>query len=215
MKTTTKGVVAGAAGTALLLAGGTFALWSDSATADGAAITSGNLDVELVGTPRWLDVSPDRTDAPHAIDLETFRIVPGDTIEGRFGIDAALEGDNLVAALGLDLSETSGALLADEDGVTVTYSLLDRQGQVVADVTDVPAAEVAEVHFASADNSHNVPELPVLPAELSGSELYTVVVTAEFDENTPDQVRTQAAADLADLAVSLDQVRTGAPGGGF
>lgn len=215
MSKKTTGLVAGAAGAALLVGGATFALWSDSATVDGGTITSGNLDVALVGAPQWVDVSADRAGGDHAIDLETFRIVPGDTIEGHFGIDAALEGDNLVAALGLDLGATEGSLVSAEQGVTVTYSLVDASGAVVGEVADVAAGDTATVHFASADNSDNEAPLAVLPAELSGSALYTVVVTAEFDAETPEQVRTQAAAQLAELSVSLDQVRAGAPGGGF
>ncbi|WP_410602946.1 TasA family protein, partial [Bacillus sp. SIMBA_008] len=39
------GIVAGAAGAALLLSGGTYALWYDSAEAPGGTITAGNLDV--------------------------------------------------------------------------------------------------------------------------------------------------------------------------
>ncbi|TNC19757.1 alternate-type signal peptide domain-containing protein [Georgenia sp. 311] len=204
---TTTGLVAGAAGAALLVGGGTFALWSDSATVDGGTITSGTLDVELVGTPQWQDVSADRADSPHAIDLETFRIVPGDTIEGRYGIDAALEGDNMVAELGLAVGEASGELIAAENGVSVTYSLVDADGAPVGNVTDIAAGQTVEVRFVSADNSAKDPALPVLPAELTGEAQYTVVVTATFDEGTPEQVRTKAAADLAGLAVSLDQVR--------
>ena len=204
---TTTGLVAGAAGAALLVGGGTFALWSDSAAVDGGTITSGNLDVELVGEPQWQDVSADRADNPHVIDLETFRIVPGDTIEGRYGIDAALEGDNMVAVLGLAVGEASGELIAAEDGVSVTYSLVDADGAPVGDVEGIAAGQTVEIRFVSADNSAKDPALPVLPAELTGEAQYTVVVTATFDEGTPEQVRTKAAADLAGLAVSLDQVR--------
>ena len=93
------GIVAGAAGAALLLSGATYALWSDSATVDGGTIAvSGNLDVAVLESA-WVDASDDRTDNPHDIDLTSFKIIPGDTIVGSFGFDVGLEGDNMLAAL--------------------------------------------------------------------------------------------------------------------
>ena len=53
MNNKTKGLVAGLAGAAVLAGGSTFALWSDSDSVDGGAITAGNLDVAAIGTPAW------------------------------------------------------------------------------------------------------------------------------------------------------------------
>src|SRR5699024_7667658 len=110
------GVVAGAAGAALLLSGATYALWTDNATVEGGTITAGNLDVAVLPPAdqqsTWHDVSADRTDSPHAIDLSTFRIVPGDTITGTFGIDVGLEGDNMLANLALAGGGLTGDLAA-------------------------------------------------------------------------------------------------------
>ena len=103
MNNKTKGAIAGIAGIALLAGGTTFALWNDGVNVDGGIITAGNLDVATVGTTQWVDTSANRTDAGHTIDLNDFKIVPGDTIQGTFGIAAALQGDNLVANLGLSL----------------------------------------------------------------------------------------------------------------
>src|SRR5690625_1720882 len=96
MNKRTKGLLAGAAGAALLLGAGSFVVWSDSDRVDGRSITAGHLDVALVGDVAWADVSADRDDSPHGIDLSEFRIVPGDTIQGEFGFEAALEGDNKI-----------------------------------------------------------------------------------------------------------------------
>jgi alternate signal-mediated exported protein len=214
MNKKTTGLVAGAAGAALLVSGATFALWSDSEEVAGGTITAGNLDVALIGAPAWQDVSAGR--AGHDIDLATFKIVPGDTIQGHFGIAAALEGDNLVAELGLAFDGPSGELLAAEHGVTVTYSLVDAENETVGTVSRVPAGEAATVHFASADNSDNTdPALVTLPATIGTTPLYTVVVEAKFDATTPERVRTHAAAVLSDLTVSLEQDRTADIGGGF
>lgn len=213
MKKNVKSLIGITVGGALLASGATFALWSDSDDVQGGTITSGNLDVETVGTPAWMDVSPDRTDAPHSINLSTFKIVPGDTVEGTFGLDLALEGDNMVAEFDVGGAGATGDLIANTEGVTVTYSVFDDAGDPVTGAQDIALGTTAVVNFASADNP--VAGLPTLPATTDGVADYTVVVTAAFDENTPDRVRVQATADLQDLSAGLTQIRTPGAGGGF
>lgn len=214
MNNKTKGALAGVAGVAILAGGTTFALWSDSDEIDAGEITSGNLDVKLTDHD-WFDVSDDRTDEGHRIDLDKFKIIPGDTIKGEFGIDMALEGDNMVAKLSLQRDGgTSGALFGEgEHDVKVTYQLFGPDGAVTGE-TDF--GDEATVKFASKDNSHNVSALPTIPATFDewGGE-YTVVVTATFDEDTPDQVLTRASGDLAELGVHLEQSRSTDGEGGF
>jgi alternate signal-mediated exported protein len=204
-RTRTKGVIAMGVGGALLLGGGTFALWSDSDAFDGGTITAGNLDVAAIATPTWQDVSADVVGAP-TISLSTFRIVPGDTIQGTFGVDAALQGDNLTADLLVDLDEASGDLLASTDGVTLTYSLQTAAGVPVDGATDVPVGSTSTISFASADNP-NAGTLPTLPAALDSAADYQVVVKAAFDAGTPDQIRVLDALDLGSIAVTLQQTR--------
>ena len=45
----TKGAIIGAAGLALLVGGGTFALWFDNEDIPGGTVNSGELDLELTG----------------------------------------------------------------------------------------------------------------------------------------------------------------------
>jgi predicted ribosomally synthesized peptide with SipW-like signal peptide len=52
-----KGLIAGACGAALLLAGGTWALWYDSEDVTGATITAGNLDIAKAPSEVAFDVS--------------------------------------------------------------------------------------------------------------------------------------------------------------
>ncbi len=72
--------------------------------------------------------------------------------------------------------------------------------------------------FAAADNKGNVATgstvLPTLPAALPTAANLNVVVTATFDKDTDEQLRTKATADLQDLGVTLEQTRT-VDGGGF
>lgn len=192
------GLVAGAAGAALLLSGGTYALWTDAGTVDGGTITAGNLDVAVLDDAAWHDVSSDRTDSPHTIDLSTFRIVPGDTIEGTFGLDVGLEGDNMTAQLGLTDGGLTGVLA---DGLDVTYSLTDAADAVVAS-----GAAPLTVDLASGDNPVPGTAL-VLPAAVDGTADYTLHVSVTFDAATSDQDLTQAQAALAAAGVTLAQVR--------
>ena len=220
MNNKTKGAIAGIAGIALLAGGTTFALWNDDANANGGIITAGNLEVATVGTTQWVDTSADRTNAGHSINLSAYKIVPGDTIKGTFGIAAALQGDNLVANLGLSLAgNAEGGLLADTKGVTVKYSLVNAAtGVALPGAENIALGTPAKVAFAAADNSRNVAPstvLPTLPADLPAAANLNVVVTATFDVSTDAQLRTKATADLQDLGVTLEQTRTAGTGAGF
>lgn len=200
MNKKTTGIIAGAAGAALLLAGSTFALWSDSGKAPGGVITSGNLDVDVVST-QWKDVSADRADSPHDIDLAKFKIVPGDTIQGEYAVDAGLEGDNLVANLAL---KNGGALTgALKSGlVDVEYTVLDADRNEVA----TGSSTGVDVTLASSDNSAPG-TLAKLPSATDGTSDFTVVVSVTFDQSTSDRDLVQAQAELAGSSIQLKQVR--------
>ena len=200
MKQQTKGVIAGAAGAVLLLGGSTFMLWSDSATVPGAQIASGNLDLTFEA-PSWYDVSADRTDSPHSIDLDSFKIIPGDTIEGHYEVGLDLVGENLVAEFGL---EYAGAATGDLlDGLDIEYMSVDATDAVLATGTGGVTAL-----FASDDNG-NPGTLDVVAA--AGTTV-TVIVSVTFDASTADQDLTESLATLSAATLELNQVRTGAHG---
>lgn len=200
MKQQTKGVMAGAAGAVLLLGGSTFMLWSDSATVPGAEIASGNLDLTFEA-PAWYDVSGDRTDSPHSIDLDSFMIIPGDTIEGHYEVGLDLAGENLVAEFGLVYgAAASGDLL---DGLDIEYSIVDADDTVLATGMNGVTAL-----FASADNG-NPGALDVVDA--AGTTV-TVVVSVTFDAATADQDLTESLATLSAATLELNQVRSAAHG---
>jgi alternate signal-mediated exported protein len=145
--------LAGAAVAALLLGGGSFALWGDQLLTTGGNVTAGDLDISYDGDGEpaftWWDVSTDRADGDpidalqpfetylaaaeagttgHPIDnLDTWRMVPGDTIVGLLTAHLALEGDNLVAALDyacddLDRDQYTNALTSGDIADLVTIS---------------------------------------------------------------------------------------------
>lgn len=210
MKNKTKGLIAGIAGIALLTGGSTFALWSDSATVAGGTITNGNLDIAALGTPTWQDVSDDREDGPHdIIDIAEWRMVPGDVAEGTYSFEVALEGDNLVANLGVD---TTASPLPT--GVTVTYDVLDEAGTVVAE--DVELGTDSTLRFAAGRDGQddgapdNTDTIVVDKTALEGADAnLTVVVTVSFAASTGNQVSVTEESVLGNLLVSLSQDRSG------
>jgi alternate signal-mediated exported protein len=91
-----KGAVAGAAGLVLLLGGaGTLAYWNAETTVNGGSIVAGNLTLTNSGSAVWTD----GTGA--AVDLSTFRVVPGDTLNLTQTVTLTATGNNLVGTLSL------------------------------------------------------------------------------------------------------------------
>ena len=206
-----RGVAAIALAGIIVTGGSSFALWSDSAAANGGTITSGNLDVEASETGTWRDISDDRTDKGHEINLDTFKIVPGDTIEGTYDVKAALEGDNLVANLGF-VKNASGLTLAPANlasNLKVSAKFVDSTGKTVATSNDL--TKPTSIQFASADNS-NKGDLPTLPAELPEKANYKVVLNVTFDKETSDQELVKTQSTLDGMTVTLEQTRTEAHG---
>lgn len=176
MKKLTKATIAGALGVVLLAGGTTFALWSDSATVNGGSVTSGTLALTPSGTPAWTDLSDDST-----IDIASFLIVPGDTIEytASFVVDAS--GANLSATLDVsDPVDATGdpALVA---ATTVTQSFTDAGGDPVVDGAITSAND---------------------------GDVIDVTVTIAFDEATTGTTAQGETLDLSDLTVTLTQTAT-------
>lgn len=131
---------------ALVVGGGTFALWSAQDTFEGGTITAGDLNLVLAQDTEFYDVSADRSDvaadvvagAPdirgHLITtIDSWRIVPGDKVAAAFSADVTLEGDNLIAEL-------------VADGFAVTDDGFEGRAAVEEDlVTDPPVAGVEGV----------------------------------------------------------------------
>ena len=207
MQKKTTGVIAGIAGAALLMGGTTFALWSDSDTVDGAEITAGNLDVAVLGDPgsqwSWQDISADRTDNSHEIDLADFRIIPGDTIQGTVALDVALEGENMVAALGAELGAADGDLTNLDIDIAVT----DSEGDPVTLNSE------GDMALASTDNGNPHPQtLTTVGSTLDSSADVTVTVTVTFPASTGGQDHVTESIALDGATVTLDQVRSAADG---
>ncbi len=205
MKSKTKGLIAGVAGIALLAGGSTFALWSAEATVAGGTITNGDLNVTAATPLSWVDTSADRTDAGHPIiNINTWRMVPGDTAEGTVAVDVTLIGDNLAAEL--DLTSTAPA---DLNGLDLTYEVY-KEGDTTTPVASGSYGAPVALRFAANTTSQEATSPTTIVVEESdGTTTLTVVITASFTDMGAAQDRddVNAVTALGDLAVSLTQVR--------
>jgi len=114
-------------GAALLIGGGTYALWTSTATfSNTQTVSSGRLEIKVPesGAVTAYDASLDRVDGDkvpilgnilaHEISLGDWRAVPGDRIALVYKVEGTLIGDNLVASLGItELSAEAAAGLSD------------------------------------------------------------------------------------------------------
>lgn len=246
-----RGLMWVAAGAAALLAGGTtFALWSASDTFSGGTITAGDLNiVELEETSFW-DVSNDRKDATetvgatdgsqpgHSVDnIDTWRIAPGDKLAASFETTATLDGDNLVARVGIDgldrmeesitgisysyevyygdkrlVSETVLPQVADSPLLYLSAPATGQESGAEDATNGILGSTATEVGGVAAQSA--VFGMPTTSVDLN------VVIYASFYEDQDGDFRYQdtdvTVSDrtdvtmqdvLADLTVSLSQVR--------
>lgn len=96
---TGKGILAGSVALALLLGGGTFALWYQTEDIGTGTVGSGELSFSVVGS-QWTN-----TRTGTVIDPNAFLIVPGDTIQLETDITINAQGDNLTATLSVDAAD--------------------------------------------------------------------------------------------------------------
>ncbi|MCL2424263.1 MAG: alternate-type signal peptide domain-containing protein [Micrococcales bacterium] len=211
----------GAAAAALLVGGSTFALWSAEVPfgADGQ-IVSGDLNMEKVGSDdtTFYDVSEHRTDANtellpgiasspkgHKVDLTTWQMVPGDTIAAVFPVTVTLEGDNMVAKLSVD---TSGVTGTGSLPIDWTYGVYRADGTQAFPTGPLPADGVA-LYLAAEDVNGPDDSLDskVEVVTKGVNDTFTVVVYGTFDESTPNRDHVLSAAQLAGIALKLEQVR--------
>jgi alternate signal-mediated exported protein len=222
------GIVALAAGVALLIGGGTYSLWSDSASiTSGATITAGDLDINAIGDNGFWDVSGDRagdqtTVVPgtagllgHSIDASTYRVVPGDEVAGVFQYQATLQGDNLVAELRLSQGITDTGTAGS---MKYYYQLFDQSGNALTGHEEMGTAALSdpiaylqapETGQASGENDYingNLVPIVTAPADANTVNL-TLVLFASF-QNVANQTDVkEVLTTLGNVQLTLTQVR--------
>lgn len=188
-----------AGGLALLLTGGTYALWSDSVDITEQRVTPGLLDVGVVGVSAH-DVSPDRA-ATVIEDLESWKAVPGDVVEFRSALDVGLKGQNLVAALDISGLTTELNDAGLDEVVDITTELRDADDKVLT-----PGSEGYRLQSAGTAGQEGA---ITVGEQLEGQTDVVAVAVVKFSGAVGSQELT--SSELArlggDEAISLTQVR--------
>ena len=181
-----KGAVAGAAGVALLLGGaGTLATWNSSATVNGGSIVSGNLAVADSGTAgTW-------TANGSAINIASFKAVPGDTLVYTKTMSINAQGNNLVATLALGPASISAASTGAADVALANY--LTKTAALTATGTGITGSGTTYT---------------ITPAANGIAQNVTVSVTITFPKNATAGFENNTklgAVTLDNLALTLTQ----------
>ncbi|MDR1634754.1 MAG: SipW-dependent-type signal peptide-containing protein [Bifidobacteriaceae bacterium] len=195
-----KGLVAGAAGVALLLGGSTFALWSSSDTIeDGATVKHGELKVVAQdGSATAYDLEGNDTTSPvtgngGTVLTTSYLASPGAKLEIDLpAVKVEAAGDYLKYDLTVEptttmiANATSGAL----NGWTFTAAIYDSEGYEVGvgsvgiDLTGTSATSIVE--------------------DAVGDETYTVVLYADFDADNENHQSTTASITSSSPSLITD-----------
>jgi len=224
-----KGIVAGVAGAALLLSGGTFALWQATALINGGTITAGNMLLESNSdSAEWYDVSSDRDFATpvaviedglgdpvvegEAIDISAFLISPGDVIAAAFEVTVGMEGDNLVGALGLTLGAGGvGTFESDDANPEDVLNDLSFESAIYVDgeeaVARAPlAAGDMTLGYFTTSAVHAGGDVALIDNP-ANSVVATIVIYVAFDNVVDLDSSMDAVAALSSAGFTLTQVR--------
>ncbi len=187
-----KATIAATFATALLLGGaGTLASWNSSANVSGGTIVAGNL-VVTEPTPASAGVW---TANGAAVDLASFRAVPGDALVLTKTMHITATGNNLVATLGI----TPGSITAPATGATAADTAL------AAYLTSTATLTATGTGISGSNNVFTV------TAGTAGVDQdVTVAVTITFPKNATAGFGAEASTklgtvSLAALAISLTQ----------
>lgn len=136
-----KGAVATAAGVVLLIGGGgTLAVWNVETNSKAGTVASGDLNL-TTSNGKWVV-----NGGTEAIDITTYRVVPGDMLTYTEEVDITVQGNNLAADL--SIVSPSGTNVDFGDHYTVTPVTLKKGGVTVpARLTDDVQDAVASVSF--------------------------------------------------------------------
>lgn len=141
-----KAAAAGALGVALLAGlGTTFAKWYEESSIGDSSLQSGHLNM-TVDDAKWIDVKSGET-----IDEAQFKMVPGDTLLYTATVTPDLVGDNLVATLKVNTTDTVTGDLANIVEVTTVVGSGTATEQTVTPADNTPIDVSVELRFPLTD----------------------------------------------------------------
>jgi len=191
MKKTTKGVIVGAAGVALLAGGSTFALWSFESGTRPPVVYTGDMYLEG-STASWYDVSDG---SRKTVDPNTFRATPGDKLQLEIPLKVRASGTNAAPTFKASLGATAERLA--KAGATATYSLVPYDANGLPLNTVIPGAE--DVAAGTAMEA-------VIPTSTGMFDRYRIVVDLDMSADSSSEAAGQLI-DVGAVTYSLTQAR--------
>lgn len=187
---TTKVATASALGVALLLGGGTYALWTSNVTANTqATITSGDLKVTSAAAQKWSDVT-DTANPAVISDLSAYRLAPGSTVQLKQDLNVVVVGNNISGILNVTVpNTTTGAALQQS---VFNIKVADKAGKELTNFTGTPTDGTLKASLAN------------LPQTVPAGETYTVTITVALP-TAADNATKNTTINLSDMQVTLDQ----------
>lgn len=222
MNTKSKATVATLGLGALVLSGGTLALWQDQATVSSAKISTGHLAV-AVDSQTAYDISDLKlqstktftSSADKQVDLASYSAVPGDSIRIVQPVTVDLEGDNLAAELGIVSASGATVAMADQtDDDDAVYD--DWDGTEELTVSGAKLVEGANVAAAAADTAKAVDKTASGAYRFTANDddkTFYAVYDVTFNWNDQvggeaDSAAMEAVATVTGLDATLTQVRS-------
>lgn len=195
MKNSTKALIAGGAGAALLLGGaGTIAYWTDAADGGNGTITAGTLELGTATNGEWTishqgDGTGDPT-GPAPFDPTADQVVPGDTLSYTQSIPVELAGENIAAVFTGEIEVVASNDEAANEALAAA----------------IVGQDLAATGMSGADGLEFDPDTGTVTGEGTGTVDVTTTVTFPWGE--PGQFN---EAQLGSLAFSVDYTLTQVP----
>lgn len=187
-----KGVIVGAIGLAVLIGGGTFALWSDAIDLPGGTINSGELHLAAEEDDAAWREGPCAGTGETIDDIEAYLISPGDAVCLVQPVTVTVTGSDIAAQFSIDTS----AIASDTSSDAALFAALE----ITASLSD--------------DTGFDPGSLPANTWAVAASETpYEKNVSVEFvfDIDTANQVAQDEQINLGSIAFSLVQTSNDAP----
>lgn len=166
-----------------------------------STVVAGHMDITMGQSQGWFDTYGVRTGTiPTAIDMATFAIVPGGSVQKAEEISIELSGDNIKAELTAGIQSLTGDLVAQ--GLTGSVSLV--KGSYSPTSGTEPKPDDIATITPIADNAV-APQFSFNSAVAPADGKYTVVTALVFGDAAT--AGNGATAVLQDISFRLTQVR--------
>jgi alternate signal-mediated exported protein len=201
------------------LAGGTMKAW-DVSTDRGydtdvkTAASAGFSEIMLM-LPGEADQPGDEPIKGLAVNLSTWKIVPGDTVALTFPYKVTAKGDNLVASLTVpgatklfNVTNKASSLKDEEPAaINLDYQMFGADGQELGEITSLLDADQLVAYVQPLGSREYTADKPVVETDEAGTVVLTMVLYVTF-KSVDDRVGANEILTMANqLTATVAQVR--------